>query len=68
MRAEESLQQQEQFYANLSLQYGKSMMSFAKNAGTMSNEAKFALIEEAVRNGFISDSQAMALAQYFGYV
>ena len=34
VRAEESLQQQEQFYANLALQYGKSMMSFAKSAGS----------------------------------
>lgn len=33
VRAEEALQKQEQFYANLALQYSKSMMSFAKSAG-----------------------------------
>ena len=68
VRAEESLQQQEQFYANLSLQYGKSMMSFAKNSASgLSREQEFSLIEEAVRNGFITDTQGLYLAQLFGF-
>ena len=66
VRAEESLRQQEQFYANLSLQYGKSMMSFAKNTGSIGLEDQFAVIEDAVKNGYISEAQALAWAQKMG--
>ena len=65
VRAEEALQQQEQFYANLALQYSKSMMSFAKNSGS-GKDTEINLINDAVKNGYISDAQAMALAESLG--
>ena len=68
VRAEEALQQQNQFYANLALQYGKSMTSFAKNTGSLSLEEQFSVIESAVKNGFISEAQAMTWAQQMGLV
>ena len=68
VRAEEAIRQQEQFYANLALQYGKSMSSFAKNTDSMSMEAQFSLIEEAVKNGYISEAQALYWAQQLGLV
>ncbi len=68
VRAEEALQQQNQFYANLALQYGKSMASFAKDTGSLSLEEQFSVIESAVKNGFISEAQAMTWAQQMGLV
>ena len=68
VRAEEALQQQNQFYANLALQYGKSMASFARDTGSLSMEAQFDLIEDAVKNGFITEAQAMRWAQQMGFV
>ncbi len=66
VRAEEALQQQNQFYANLAFQYGKSMANFAKSTGAISLEEQFNIIEDAVKNGFISEAQAMVWAQEKG--
>ena len=69
VRAEESLQQQEQYYANLALQYGKSMMSFAKSTGSsMSRTDEFSIIENAVKSGYLTDAQGYSLAEMLGYV
>ena len=68
VRAEEALQQQNQFYANLAFQYGKSMANFAKSTGAISLEEQFNIIEDAVKNGFISEAQAMVWAQQKGIV
>lgn len=69
VRAEESLQQQEQYYANLALQYGKSMMSFAKSAGSgLSRMEQFSIIEDAVGSGYLTDAQGQSIAELLGYV
>ena len=68
VRAEEALQQQNQFYANLAFQYGKSMANFAKSTGAISLEEQFNIIEDAVKNGYISEAQAIVWAQEKGIV
>ncbi len=67
VRAEEALQQQEQFYADLALQYSKAMMNFAKSTD-VSGGTRLDVIEQAVKNGYISDAQGMALAEQLGYL
>ena len=66
VRVEEAVRQQEQFNANLALQYGKSMVNFAGSTGSLSLEEQFDVIEDAVKNGFITEAQALRWAQEMG--
>ena len=43
------------------------MASFAQSTGSLSMEAQFAMIEDAVKNGFISEAQALRWAQQMGW-